>query len=204
MRSWAMCALIFVTNFLLSAEPPPLDKAPTDTGKSLMRGEVGSFGWNRGGDKKHTGLDIVANQSNEDKETYRVMAVRRGKVAYARFNGEAEDKGFGFTIILDHGDGYYTMYAHLATKASEGKVKLGQEVNAGDVIGYMADPKNGELSSGNVRADVVKTYDKIQLHFELFTAEKGRSSTTTIAVIKKDGKLVDPTPLLAKFEYKSF
>ena len=38
-------------------------------------------------------------------------------------------------IILNHGDGYYTLYGHL----SEISVKVGDEVSAGQVIGSSGD-----------------------------------------------------------------
>lgn len=176
---------------------------PTLTTSSLLRGGPGKFNAPRESGKKHTGVDIVANQSSQDKEIYKVRAVSDGVVAYARLNG-TEDTNYGYTVIIDHQNGFYTQYSHLAINASQKLVKLGDKVKEGQTIGYLADLANNEKSSGNVRADVVKPYDKIQLHFEVFQAEKGRSSSGAIAPIKKDYVLNDPSSRFVELGYKSF
>jgi septal ring factor EnvC (AmiA/AmiB activator) len=59
-----------------------------------------------------------------------VRAVADGGVRYAgRF------RGYGKTVILDHGDGYFSVSAHLA----ETRVAVGQSVAAGDEIGSVGD-----------------------------------------------------------------
>ena len=176
---------------------------PTDTITTLLRGNEGVFGAPRQGGKTHTGVDIVANQSSNDKNKYRVVAVADGVVAYAKFNGENPGEGYGYTVIIDHQNGTYTLYAHLATLASANLVKVGDPANKGQVLGYMADLANGEYSSGNVIAKSVPIYDKIQLHFEEFQAPSGRASTDAIAPIKKNAVILDPTTDLSSHGYKS-
>jgi murein DD-endopeptidase MepM/ murein hydrolase activator NlpD len=166
---------------------------PTDTSKSMLRGHEGLFGAPRGGGKTHAGVDIVANQSSNDKNYYRVTAVADGTVAYAMTNGEGPGEGYGYTVIIDHQNGTYTLYAHLATIASSGLVKVGDTISRGTLIGYMADLANNEGSSGNVIAKSVPAYDKIQVHFEEFNAPAGRTSTGPIASIKQGGTIIDPT-----------
>ncbi|MGD8394223.1 MAG: peptidoglycan DD-metalloendopeptidase family protein, partial [Candidatus Eiseniibacteriota bacterium] len=39
--------------------------------------------------------------------------------------------GYGYSVIVDHGDGYYTFYAHAASI----QVEMGQTLRSGDVIG---------------------------------------------------------------------
>jgi len=56
-----------------------------------------------------------------------VMAVWKGRVLYA-----SPLKGFGNLMIIDHGDKYYSLYAHAARFAG----KPGDLVNAGDVIAW--------------------------------------------------------------------
>ncbi len=174
---------------------------PTPLGSSLLRGEEGQFGAPRGSGKSHQGIDIVANQSSADKSTYEVRATSAGTIAYALINGAA-DSGYGYTVVIDHQNGFYTLYAHLAINASCGLVTLGQPVNTGDVLGYLADLANDERSSGNARA--VAPYDKIQLHFECFEAPMGRTSTGALAVIKAGWTLDDPTDRLVAMGYQSF
>jgi len=72
----------------------------------------------------NTGIDIKA-KSGED-----VRAVFIGLVSTITYLS-----GFGNTVILDHGDGYYTVYAHL----EEFFVEPDQLVDAGDVIGLVGD-----------------------------------------------------------------
>ncbi len=59
-----------------------------------------------------------------------VRAISRGRVAYADWL-----RGFGLMVIVDHGDGYMSLYAHNDTLARE----TGDWVNAGDVLGTVGD-----------------------------------------------------------------
>lgn len=65
---------------------------------------------------------------------------RKGDPIYATGNGVVvhsekglRRKGYGQQLVIDHGFGYKTRYAHL----SERLVKIGQEVKRGELIGYM-------------------------------------------------------------------
>jgi murein DD-endopeptidase MepM/ murein hydrolase activator NlpD len=73
--------------------------------------------------KFHYGMDFTAPTGTE------VYATGNGKIITVEWSR----RGYGNQIIIDHGYGYKTMYAHL----SEFKVKLGQEVKRGDVIGLV-------------------------------------------------------------------
>jgi murein DD-endopeptidase MepM/ murein hydrolase activator NlpD len=73
-----------------------------------------------------------------------VRAVAKGRVDFT-----SEDYGtYGQMVILNHGDGYYSLYGHL----SDISVSNGQEVSAGQVIGRSGD-------SGSLKGPV--------LHFEV-------------------------------------
>ncbi|HPU69972.1 MAG TPA: peptidoglycan DD-metalloendopeptidase family protein [Coprothermobacter proteolyticus] len=92
-----------------------------------MSGMVTSpFGWRinpltgRGKDF-HTGID-VANQYGTP-----IKASRTGVVIWAGWK-----TGYGLCVIIDHQDGYGTVYAHMSRIA----VKSGQKVSAGTVVGY--------------------------------------------------------------------
>jgi murein DD-endopeptidase MepM/ murein hydrolase activator NlpD len=175
---------------------------PTLLASSLLRGNEGAFGSPRGGGKTHQGIDIVANQSSADKNIYQVRATAAGQIAYARQNGSQAKPGYGYTIVIDHQNDFYTLYAHLAINASAGLISVGQLVQVGDILGYLADLTNGEMSSGNARA--VAPYDKIQLHFECFEAPSGRSSAAGLDQIKNGCTINDPTFRLLALGYSSF
>ncbi len=68
----------------------------------------------------HEGVDIAATYGNG------VYAYSVGKIVEAGWNG-----GYGNTILIDHGNGLKTRYAHL----SKISVRVGQKVNTGDKIG---------------------------------------------------------------------
>jgi septal ring factor EnvC (AmiA/AmiB activator) len=70
------------------------------------------------------GLDIRAAPGTP------VQAVAEGTVAYA-----GSLRGYGNLLILDHGDGFHTLMAHLSTISAE----LGATVAAGDVVGEVGD-----------------------------------------------------------------
>lgn len=65
---------------------------------------------------------------------------RKGDPIYATGNGVVvhsekglRRKGYGQQLVIDHGFGYKTRYAHL----NERLVEIGQEVKRGELIGYM-------------------------------------------------------------------
>ena len=72
----------------------------------------------------HKGLDI-ANKSGGV-----ILAADSGVVVMA---GWPDNVGYGNRILIDHGNGYQTLYAHL----SKVSVQPGQAVNRGNVIGTM-------------------------------------------------------------------
>jgi septal ring factor EnvC (AmiA/AmiB activator) len=84
------------------------------------------------------GVDIAAGASRA------VRAITTGKIAYS---GELPD--YGRVAIIDHGDHFYSLCAHLGSFAK----KAGENVAAGDVIGSTDDqgtPVYFEIRSRNV------------------------------------------------------
>jgi murein DD-endopeptidase MepM/ murein hydrolase activator NlpD/beta-lactamase regulating signal transducer with metallopeptidase domain len=75
--------------------------------------------------KFHKGIDIAAKKGTE------VYATNDGKVISA----VNKNKGYGRSIIIDHKNGYQTLYAHLDTTI----VIEGQEVQTGKIIGKVGD-----------------------------------------------------------------
>jgi len=88
----------------------------------------GRFGWYAvaGADDQafRGGIDIDAPAGTE------VRAVYAGQVRRAEWL-----RGFGNTVILDHGEGYYTIYAHLDAPA----VSIGEMVDREQVVGHVGD-----------------------------------------------------------------
>lgn len=72
--------------------------------------------------KMHNGMDFSAPSNTE------IFATGNATVKKAK-----RTSGFGNLIVLDHGFGYETYYAHL----SEFNVRPGQKVKRGEIIGYV-------------------------------------------------------------------
>lgn len=75
--------------------------------------------------RMHNGIDI----SNSDRSNAEIKAAKSGVVTDAYFHRG----GYGNLVIIDHGEGVETYYAHL----SKISVSEGDKVNSGDLIGYM-------------------------------------------------------------------
>lgn len=88
--------------------------------------------------KTHDGLDIIADVGTP------VYAAGNGTVEYASHSGG----GYGRVILIRHGFGYQTLYAHL----SKILVKEGQRVQRGDVIGLSG--KTGLVSGPHLHYEV--------------------------------------------------
>jgi murein DD-endopeptidase MepM/ murein hydrolase activator NlpD len=140
------------------AEPPPL------TGRGFIwpvNGKViGGFGRTRGGQRRD-GIDIAA------REGAPVLAAEAGLVAYA---GEGIH-GYGRLILLRHGDGYITTYAHNAVLL----VEVGELVERGQVIARVG-------STGDAARSM--------LHFEL---RKGRQPIDPETVLVREPTAVAST-----------
>ncbi|MFW9930795.1 MAG: M23 family metallopeptidase [Candidatus Thorarchaeota archaeon] len=70
--------------------------------------------------RMHEGIDIVTNVGTP------IHVTGDGVVAFTGYNG-----GFGLSVIVKHGYGYRTIYAHL----SKVKVKRGTRLHRGDIVG---------------------------------------------------------------------
>ena len=92
---------------------------------------VGNFMWPTSGritqrySWYHRAVDI-ANASNPA-----IIASQKGTVVSAGWNGG----GYGNYVVVDHGNGYRTLYAHMVTGSIV--VKPGQVVSQGQKLGLM-------------------------------------------------------------------
>lgn len=100
--------------------------------------------------RTHNGLDIQAAEGDA------VKTAADGTVVEV-----VDDELMGTTVIIEHAGGYTTHYSSLQTEPPVGK---GEEVFAGDIIGYVGATAAAESSMGP------------HLHFS----------------VAKDGKIVDP------------
>ena len=75
--------------------------------------------------RMHQGIDL----SCQDRGAVNIYATGKGRVATVGF----EFGGYGNYVLVDHGFGYKTRYAHL----EKSLVKEGMSVNRGDIVGHM-------------------------------------------------------------------
>jgi lipoprotein NlpD len=113
------------------AAPKPLPQAPTPPPPATAD-QGFAFSWPANGqvigafdEVKNKGLDI-AGQAGDP-----ILAAADGQVVYAG----AGLRGYGNLIILDHGDGHHTYYAHLSAFAQD--IRPGTLVRRGEEIGQV-------------------------------------------------------------------
>ncbi|MCP9851153.1 M23 family metallopeptidase [Cyanobium sp. Morenito 9A2] len=147
-----------------SAQPRP-GQLPTLT-YPLERpaSETNPFGWrfaeSRNAWRLHTGIDLIAAEGTA------VRAARPGTVRLVE-----EIAGYGLTVVIDHGHGWQTLYAHLLDLA----VQPQQVVAVAEVIGRVG--RSGSASTPH-------------LHFEL----RRRDGARTVAL--DPGPLLEDTSQL--------
>lgn len=109
--------------------------------------------------KMHTGMDFSASTGTE---------------IYATGNGVVQDielsnRGYGNSVVISHGYGYKTLYAHL----SKVSVKKGQSIKRGEVIGLVGN--TGTSTAPHLHYEVIKNGNKIDplnFYFNDLTAEE--------------------------------
>jgi murein DD-endopeptidase MepM/ murein hydrolase activator NlpD len=102
----------------------------------------------------HKGIDLSTYRQGDP-----IVATADGQVVTIDY----DENGFGNYIIIKHKHGYYTRYAHMQGF----KVKIGQRVQQGEVIGWIG---NTGLSTGphlhyevHIGSDVVDPYKYINI-----------------------------------------
>lgn len=94
-----------------------------------LKGRVISYFHDAQGQSVNRGIDIASVQGEE------IRAVRDGKVVFADYLG-----GYGYAVIMDHLDGFYSVYA----RQSNVSVKSGETISKGTPLGRLA--KSGRLA----------------------------------------------------------
>jgi murein DD-endopeptidase MepM/ murein hydrolase activator NlpD len=101
-------------------QPSQQERAPAPAWVHPMPGAstTSCFGYRWG--VQHAGVDLAAPPGTP------IRTVGAGTVSTAGW----AFPGYGISVVIDHGDGYYTLYAH----AAEATVSVGEPVEPGDVI----------------------------------------------------------------------
>jgi murein DD-endopeptidase MepM/ murein hydrolase activator NlpD len=95
-----------------------------------------SYGYRWG--RLHKGMDLVSSNRT-------IMAADTGRVVYAGYKSD-----YGYHIIINHGNGYETLYGHLRSMS----VHVGEVVEAGDPIGIMGN--TGDSTGTHLHFEVHK------------------------------------------------
>jgi len=95
--------------------------------------------------RPHTGVDFTAPT---------------GTPIYSPGNGvvstvERNRHGYGLMVVIDHGYGYETLYAHL----SKFNVRVGQEVKRGEIIGFVGN--TGVSTAPHLHYEVIRHGNKV-------------------------------------------
>ncbi|WP_259731795.1 MULTISPECIES: M23 family metallopeptidase [Synechococcales] len=110
--------------------------------------ESDPFGWrfspSRQAWRLHTGVDLIAAEGTA------VRAVLPGRVQLVE-----EISGYGLTVVIDHGRGWQSLYAHLL----DATVQPGEAINAAQPLGRVG--QSGRATTAH-------------LHFELRRLREGR------------------------------
>lgn len=93
----------------------------------------------------HRGIDIAGNTGEA------VFATDAGVIVYVGWN----NYGYGNMIMIDHGQGFQSLYAHL----SAFNVSCGQSVGQGDVIGAIG--STGNSSGSHLHFEILSAHAKI-------------------------------------------
>jgi len=111
---------------------------PVDPGRSRL---TSGYGWRtsrRSGRRTfHAGSDFLGRRGDP------VFAVAQGTVVKLGLDEDRANRmgGYGNLVAVDHGDGWWSVYAHLSAIA----VQLGQHVEPGQKLGEVGNTSNGRF-----------------------------------------------------------
>lgn len=123
----------------------------------------------------HEGIDIACDIGSP------IMAAADGKVVEVRTEDNNIDSilktGYGISVIIEHPNGLRTVYSNLAETTTDDdgnvvsaiKVKTGDTVKCGDVIGYSGDTAQREMVS----------IEGSHIHFEVLKNVNGEYQTVS-------------------------
>jgi murein DD-endopeptidase MepM/ murein hydrolase activator NlpD len=98
----------------------------------------------------HTGIDFTAPAGTA------IQVTGNGKVVEVK----RESGGYGLHVVVDHGFGYQTLYAHMKTT----DVKVGQKVTRGQKIGTIGN--SGTSTAPHLHYEVIYKGQKVNpIHY---------------------------------------
>jgi murein DD-endopeptidase MepM/ murein hydrolase activator NlpD len=95
--------------------------------------------------KLHTGIDFTAPTGTP------VYATGDGRVIFNSRNSS----GYGLHVVIDHGYGYQTLYAHL----SKVEARAGARIKRGEILGYIGN--TGTSTAPHLHYEVIKGGNKV-------------------------------------------
>jgi murein DD-endopeptidase MepM/ murein hydrolase activator NlpD len=110
----------------------PINQAPIEISPFGMR-----YSESRGAWKMHTGIDLIVTEGTP------VLATANGTVVLVD-----EVSGYGLTVVVDHGGGWQTLYAHLFELA----VKPGDRVHRAQPLGRVGE--TGRASTPHLHFEI--------------------------------------------------
>jgi murein DD-endopeptidase MepM/ murein hydrolase activator NlpD len=148
----AGAALSPIDAALSVASALPKNKGPVSAGitqlmntKNLLWPVSGyiysGFGAPRGKRKVHGAVDMVIGKGTP-------IAVTADGIVSVVTNGEKQFRGYGKTVVVDHGESVFTLYSHCDTIL----VKMGQRVKRGEFIATVG--RTGRATTDHVHFEV--------------------------------------------------
>jgi murein DD-endopeptidase MepM/ murein hydrolase activator NlpD len=130
-----------ITPSSAKADKPALPEIPSGPKAFVwpVEGAVLESGFGPRGDSHHDGVDLSAPEGTP------ILAARAGRVLYADTL-----RGYGNIVIVEHGDGWATVYAH----NRENRVAVGSTVRQGDVVALLG--ATGKTTGPNLHFEIRK------------------------------------------------
>lgn len=105
--------------------------------------------------RMHTGVDLTARRGTP------VYATADGKVTTAGRDGKGLS-GYGITVVVNHGYGFQTLYAHL----NDVTVRPGQKVKRGELVGHVG--ATGLAQGPHLHYEVIQNGNKVNPVYYFF------------------------------------
>ena len=110
--------------------------------------QTSPFGWRQSTNSYHKGVDLVGTGSKH------IYPVNNGVVSYVK----KLSSGYGYHILVNHGNGIWSLYAHL----SKIYVKAGQTVNKNTILGV--EGSTGNSTGSHLHLEIRKSAEGSQVN----------------------------------------